>query len=144
MIHFTLRCDRDHQFDGWFRSGTDFDDQAKDRAIACPRCGSTAVAKGLMAPNVAVASSGSAATTGLAASAPSAPGVAEVLRKMRRYVEENADYVGGRFVEEARRIHYNEQEARAIYGEASVEDARELAEEGIEAFPLPRLPEDQN
>lgn len=144
MIHFTLRCDRDHEFDGWFRSGADFDDQAKAGAIACPRCGSTAVAKGLMAPNVAPASEDQAGTTPLAGGKPSAADLVETLRKMRRHVEDNADYVGPRFAEEARRIHYNESEARGIYGEASLEDARALADEGIEAFPMPRLPEDQN
>jgi hypothetical protein len=144
MIHFTLRCDRDHEFDGWFRSGSDFDDQAKSRAIACPRCGSTAVAKGLMAPSVALPSEERGEKKPVAGGAPSAPEMVETLRRMRRYVEDNADYVGGKFAEEARRIHYNESEARGIYGEASLEDARELAEEGIEAFPLPRLPEDQN
>jgi hypothetical protein len=144
MIHFTLRCDRDHEFDGWFRSGSDFDDQAKSRAIACPRCGSTAVAKGLMAPSIAVPSEDRGEKTPVAGGVPSAPEMVETLRRMRRYVEDNADYVGGKFAEEARRIHYNESEARGIYGEASLDDARELAEEGIEAFPLPRLPEDQN
>jgi hypothetical protein len=97
-----------------------------------------------MAPNVAVPSEDRGEKTPVAGGAPSAPEMVETLRKMRRYVEDNADYVGGKFAEEARRIHYNESEARGIYGEASLDDARELAEEGIEAFPLPRLPEDQN
>lgn len=144
MIHFALRCDRDHEFDGWFRSGADFDAQAKKRAIVCPTCGSTAVAKGLMAPTVAVRPEEGSEKAALAGGAPSAPEMIETLRRMRRYVEDNADYVGPRFAEEARRIHYREIEARGIYGEATLEDARDLAEEGIEAFPMPRLPEDQN
>ena len=68
----------------------------------------------------------------------------EMIRKLRTHVEENSEYVGPRFAEEARKIHYEETEARGIYGEASLEDARELTEEGIDVQPLPLLPEEHN
>lgn len=142
MISFTLRCVQDHEFDGWFRSGEDFDTQKGAGAVTCPHCGSTDVEKALMAPNVGTKSNRKTMVP-TAGGAPD-PEVVQTLRKLRQHVEENADYVGPRFAEEARRIHYQETEARGIYGEATLEDARELAEEGIEAYPLPRLPEDSN
>lgn len=142
MIRYSLRCDRDHEFDGWFRSGEDFEEQRKAQAVACPRCGSTKVEKALMAPNIAAKSNKETVVPAAGGTPPAE--ILETLRKLRRHVEENADYVGPRFAEEARRIHYNETEPRGIYGEATLEDARELFEEGIEAYPLPRLPEDTN
>jgi hypothetical protein len=68
----------------------------------------------------------------------------DMVRQMRKHVEENAEYVGGRFAEEARKIHYEETGRRGIYGEASMEDAKSLIEEGITVHPLPMLPEDGN
>ena len=68
----------------------------------------------------------------------------EALKEIRRQVVENAEHVGDRFAEEARKMHYDEVEPRAIYGEATGEEVEALAEEGIEFQPLPSLPEDQN
>jgi hypothetical protein len=79
-----------------------------------------------------------------AAPDPRQKAIRDALKEMRRQVTENADYVGDRFAEEARKMHYNESEPRAIYGEATGEDAKALAEEGIEFQPLPHLPEDGN
>lgn len=141
MIRFALLCDKDHEFDGWFRDSTAFDQQVEAGEVGCPYCGSTKVTKGLMAPNIAVKANRKVAA---AAAAPDATEVVETFRKMREYVQENSDYVGDQFAEEARRIHYDEADARSIYGEASIDDARELNDEGIEVLPLPVLPEDQN
>jgi hypothetical protein len=106
-------------------------------------CGSARIEKQLMAP--AVRNSREVARQRVAA-----PGDArqkkllDAMRQLRRKVEESAEYVGERFSEEARRIHYQEAAERGIYGEATLEEAKALAEEGIEAHPLPRLPEDGN
>jgi len=67
-----------------------------------------------------------------------------MMRELRKSVEANAEYVGDRFADEARKIHYQEAEKRGIYGEASAEAAHALIDEGIEVHPLPRLPEDGN
>ncbi len=66
------------------------------------------------------------------------------LKELRDHITKNASYVGPRFPEEARKIHYGETEHRSIYGEASPEEAKELHEEGIEFHPLPILPGDKN
>ncbi len=141
MIRFALLCDKGHEFDGWFRDNAAFDLQVEAREVGCPYCGSTKISKGLMAPNIAVKSNRKVAA---ATAAPDAAEVVETFRKMRDYVQDNSDYVGDKFAEEARRIHYDEADARSIYGEATVDDARELNEEGIEVLPLPVLPEDRN
>jgi hypothetical protein len=143
MIRFTLRCDRDHEFEAWFRSSADYE---KSKGTACPLCGSEKVEKAPMAPALGrSAKSDDAEKLKLAAAPdPKQKAIREALKEMRRQVTENADYVGDRFAEEARKMHYNESEPRAIYGEATGEDAKALAEEGIEFQPLPRLPEDGN
>jgi hypothetical protein len=95
-----------------------------------------------MAPSVAT--SRKKESVKLAANVPQHQEVAQILKKLRKHLTDNADYVGPKFAEEARRIHYNEVEKRGIYGEASPEEAKALAEEGIEFHPLPVLPEDHN
>ncbi|HUE45076.1 MAG TPA: DUF1178 family protein [Aestuariivirgaceae bacterium] len=143
MIRYGLVCERQHAFESWFRDSAVCDVQLGSGALECPVCGSAKIEKQLMAP--AVRSSREVAKQRVAT-----PGDArqkkllEAMRQLRRKVEDSAEYVGERFPEEARRIHYREADERGIYGEATLEEARALAEEGIEAHPLPRLPEDAN
>ena len=146
MIRYALACGEGHEFEGWFRDSADFDAQAKKSILECPACGSTAVEKRLMAPAVASKKSlaGAPEKLRVAAPDPRQAVLIEALREMRKTVTENADYVGGKFPEEARKIHYRETEPRGIYGEASPDEAKELADEGIEFHPLPVLPEDRN
>jgi len=152
MIKYRLRCERGHEFEGWFRSSGDFDTQATRGLLSCGDCGSARVGKAIMAPNVspsdrrAVAPAGSAqaAAEPQLAAAAMPPELVEMARKIRRHLRDNAENVGPRFAEEARRIHYNESERRGIYGEATPREAVELREEGIEVMPLPPLPSDAN
>jgi hypothetical protein len=129
MILFTLRCASGHEFEGWFRDGDGFEAQQKAGEIACPVCGDTAVEKAVMAPR-------------LARSRETPPPISPAqfraaLLEMRRQVEANCDYVGDRFAEEARRIHYGEIDPHGIYGEATQEESRELADEGIKFGRIP-------
>ena len=125
MILFQLRCGKNHHFDAWFRDNAAFDQQSAASRIACPICGDTGVDKAIMAPRLNKA-------TGQALDAPDvARAMRQALGELRQTVAANCDYVGERFPEEARKIHYGETEARPIYGEASRDEARELAEEGI-------------
>ncbi len=143
MIRYSLACPSGHDFEAWFASSEAFEVQQKKDRIACPVCGSTAVGKALMAPSVST--SRKKDSVRLAANVPDQQQeMAAVLRKLRQHLTENADYVGPKFAEEARRIHYDEAEKRGIYGEASPEEARALVEEGIEFSPLPMLPEEHN
>ncbi|KAA0971621.1 DUF1178 family protein [Aureimonas fodinaquatilis] len=148
MIHFQLRCEpAGHEFDGWFGSSAEFDRQNGLALVECPHCGSTAVTKAIMAP--AVSRRGDSGQAGEAA-APMAMGEgqsAEMLRKLQelaREVRAQSDYVGPKFAEEARRIHFGEAEARGIYGEASAQEVKSLLDDGVPALPLPPLPEDLN
>lgn len=150
MIHYALKCGEGHEFEAWFRDSADFDKRAERAAVACPACGSTTVEKQLMAPAVSspkkkeTAAPAEPETLRVAAPDPRRAELVEALRELRKSVTASADYVGKRFSEEARKIHYKETEPRGIYGEASPEEARGLAEEGIEFHPLPVLPEDRN
>lgn len=155
MIRYTLRCKKGHEFEAWFRSGDDFE---RGVGTACPLCGSKKVEKALMAPAVAKSAKAGRSETDQIGGAPektdkvklaAAPdprltAMREALKEIRRHVVENAEHVGDRFAEEARKMHYDEVEPRAIYGEATSEEAKELIEEGIDFQPLPSLPEDQN
>ena len=143
MIKYRLACDGAHEFEGWFKSGAAYDDQAAKGHISCPHCGSLAVTKAIMAPNVATRA-GLASASDASKEAKAAEQVRALMRQLRAAVEEKADYVGPRFAEEARKIHYEEREPRGVYGEASADEAKALAEEGIPVLPLPRLREDLN
>lgn len=139
MIRFSLHCDKDHEFEGWFSSSKDYDDQAERGLVECPVCGSRQVGKALMAPAVAV--SKEAAARPLAMD----PEKREMMRKLREMVQaikKNSEDVGERFADEARKIHHGEAEVRGIIGKASSDDARSLIEEGIEIAPLPEFPDD--
>lgn len=134
MILYTLRCAKNHQFEAWFKDSAAYDAQFAAKSVTCPACGSAEVEKAIMAPRVgkkkgdAPASRPAAKTVSVD---PRAVAVREQLRELRRQVEENCDYVGPRFAEEARKIHYGETEARGIYGETSDEEAKELSDEGV-------------
>jgi len=143
MIRYTLTCDRDHAFEAWFRSADDFERAVEAGEAACPICGSTDVHKAIMAPSVA-GTKKKGDKVSLASPDPRSAAMRELVKEFRKKVTENADYVGDKFAEEARKIHYNEVEPRGIYGEATHEEAKDLAEEGVGFQPLPTLPEDTN
>lgn len=150
MIRYSLHCRQGHEFEGWFANSGAYDRQAANGEVLCPLCGSPKVTKALMAPNLAGRGRAEPVETKEAAEAPpphDRPGMQrlrELARRVRAHVTANADYVGNRFAEEARKIHNEEVEPRGIYGEATPEDARALTEEGVEYCRLPAVPEDQN
>lgn len=131
MIKYRLICDQEHEFDGWFADGAAFDTQKKEGLLACTVCGSEKVSKAIMAPAVPKKTN---------QQTDEARQIRHMMQKVSTHVEENFDYVGADFAEEARKIHYGEREARDIYGETSLDDAKELLEEGVPVAPLPGLP----
>ncbi len=150
MIKYDLICEKDHEFEAWFRSSEAYDEQQRAGVLSCPFCAGCEVRKAITAPQV-VRTDHERSRRALAPQKHSATlknnktkGFLKAVRELRRHVAENADYVGKAFSEEARRIHYGESQKRNIYGEASVVDARKLDEEGIAIMPLPILPEDRN
>jgi hypothetical protein len=131
VIVYSLKCTDDHVFEAWFKDSHAFDDQAKKGKLTCPICLTHKVEKAPMAPALKGSVSESKPTPAEMRK------VRQFMTGLRKYVEENAEYVGRRFPEEARKIHYGETEERHIYGEASVEEAKELIEEGVDVAPLP-------
>ena len=129
MILFTLRCAAGHEFEGWFRDGDGFEAQQKAGEIACPLCGDAEVEKAVMAPRIGRSRDKTPTV--------SPAQMRAALVELRRQVETNCDYVGERFAEEARRIHHGEADPHGIYGEASADESRELAEEGIAVGRIP-------
>ena len=160
MIHYSLVCHKGHDFESWFASSAAYDKQAKRGLISCPLCGSAKVEKAIMAPRLARKDKSTPIVAPVAESAP-APTPAEAptpvamispqerefrakLKELRDHLTANADNVGKKFPEVARKMHYGEVGHRSIYGEASPREAKELHEEGIEFHPLPVLPEERN
>ncbi len=130
MIVYSLRCKNGHEFEGWFRDSASFDVQAEEGKLSCPTCNSRRVEKAIMAPAVA------ASDRNPALSNPDARKMRQFMTGLRKYVQENAEYVGPKFADEARKIHYGETVDRSIYGETTLEEARELADEGVDVAPL--------
>jgi hypothetical protein len=159
MIRYALRCERDHAFESWFQDSAAFDAQVKRKLVTCPVCNSVKVEKAIMAPRI-VGKKGRETAAPPAPAPEPAPAAAETtptpllmaqerelrvkLKELRDHIVKNADNVGERFPNEARKMHYGEIEHRPIYGEASPEEARSLIDEGVEVSPLPVLPDDRN
>ena len=139
-MKFQLECENEHAFEGWFRSNDDYEKQLKSNLLVCPICGSHKVHKSLMAPSVTTGRSKD--RVALAAGQAAQQQMMAKMMEFAREVKSKADNVGEKFPEEARKIHYGESEARAIYGSASPEDVTELVDEGVEIMPLPDVPEE--
>ena len=150
MILYELNCDRQHSFEAWFKDGATADRQLKRKSVECPSCGSVKVAKALMAPRVGKKGNSGEIAAVEAPAVPSAPApmpapkaaiipaeLRQALLEVRKQIEANADYVGDKFAEEARKIHEGESEARGIYGEATDAEHEELLEDGIEVTRIP-------
>ena len=164
MIRYALKCEQGHTFESWFQNSAAFDKQAKRGLVACPICGSAKVEKAIMAPRLSRSDAEASrpyrvpvpqlpvpqlpvpvpANAPLAVMSPPERELRKKLKELREHITKNADYVGARFPEQARKIHYGEIEHRSIYGEASPDEAKELHEEGIEFHPLPILPDEFN
>ncbi|MBX5180690.1 DUF1178 family protein [Rhizobium lentis] len=142
MIRYSLTCDNAHEFEGWFSESADFDRQVASGFLTCPVCHSAAVSKLLMAPSVSTARKKDERQT-LAMDTMRREAL-EKLKEAVAAVKANSEDVGAKFPEEARKIHYGEADARGIIGQATVDEAQALVEEGIEIAAIPVLPEDVN
>ncbi|WP_333714571.1 DUF1178 family protein [Yoonia sp.] len=129
MIRFHLKCDQDHAFESWFQSGEAYDKLAASGMVSCAMCGSTKISKSMMAPAVST-------STSVTPPKPSAAMLAE----LRKRVESASEYVGSKFVREARDMHDGLVPERPIYGEAKPHEAKKLLEDGIPVLPLPFMP----
>jgi len=158
MIRYSLRCERGHGFESWFQSSAAYEQQEKRGLVNCPSCGSAKVERAIMAPQI-VSKKGRDIAAPTPAPAPATEAAAPAstpllmaqerelrakLKELRDHIVKNADNVGERFPNEARKMHYGDIEHRPIYGEASPDEARALIDEGVEVSPLPVLPEDRN
>lgn len=141
MIRFGLVCENKHEFEAWFRNSAEFENQKAHDLVSCPHCDSHGVEKALMAPAIATREDKKPVALGINEQQKQA---LAKLKELSDKVRQNADYVGDKFAEEARKIHFGETEARGIYGEATTEEAKGLADDGVEFMPLPVVPEDQN
>lgn len=143
MIIYRLVCSSGHEFEGWFANSAMFDEQAAKHALDCPVCGDTDVRKAIMAPALGRSTEQSPAPVAQNGQMDHRK-IRQFMAGYRKFIEANAEYVGPKFPEEARKIHYGETGERHIYGESTLKEARELVEEGIEIAPVPPDPEDLN
>ncbi|ALG89759.1 MAG: DUF1178 family protein [Pseudomonadota bacterium] len=140
MIRYALSCKDGHQFESWFQSAEAFEKLQTGGMVSCAVCGGGGVRKELMAPRIgASVAEPDQPDRKRPLSAPASP-AEQALAEIRRKIEETSDYVGGDFVKEARRMHQGDAPARSIYGEARLEEARKLIDDGVPVAPLPFLP----
>ena len=157
MIRYALICDKGHAFESWFADSAAYDKQVKRKLVSCPHCGSARIEKAIMAPRLATSKRDETpieAPSPTETPAPTAAPVAMLspqerevrakLKELRDHLVKNADHVGPKFPEEARKMHYGEIAHRSIYGEATPDEAKSLAEDGIEFHSLPVLPDERN
>ena len=161
MIRYTLVCERQHNFESWFANSAAYDKQVKRGLVGCPVCGSIKVEKAIMAPRLGrsgkpidmpqappeaplPATAPAEAPAPVAMMSPQEREFRGKLKELRDHLTRNAENVGRKFPEEARKMHYGEIEHRSIFGEASPQEAKDLHEEGIEFHPLPVLPDERN
>lgn len=137
MIAYSLSCSRGHEFDGWFKDSAAYDAQENDGALVCPICGDLKIRKAIMSPSVSKKNASTLPAT-------SADAVRQYTAGLQKFIRHNAEYVGPRFAEEARKIHYGEVDERHIYGESTTSEVKELIDEGIEVAPFPADPEKMN
>ena len=168
MIKYRLVCGQAHEFEGWFQTSHAFDAQSKDGLVSCPICDSRDVRRALMAPNLASPKRQKAARDAMvpmpakptppvasgqkplpakpindAAALAAYGAVLAELRQIQRKIQDECRYVGDDFADEVRKIHYGETEPENIYGQSTVEEYEELADEGIDVTPMPWLPLEQ-
>jgi hypothetical protein len=160
MIRYALVCERKHNFEIWFSDSGDYDKQRKRGLVTCPVCDSRKVEKAIMAPSIARGgkkrgepiaapqpapeAAMPAASENVAMISPQEREIRAKLKELRDHLTQNADNVGRKFPDEARKMHYGETPHRSIYGEASPQEAKDLHDEGIEFHPLPVLPDERN
>ncbi len=151
MIVYDLICDSEHEYESWFRNSAAYDSLRKSRKVACPICGSLKVRKAPMAPRIAksgikdlapppVPDEGQVRVPALSDPEDMASAMTKAvkaIKELQATIEKNFDNVGVKFPEEGRKVHYGEAEARGIYGEATLEEAKELIEEGVEIAAVP-------
>jgi hypothetical protein len=141
VIHYALVCENAHKFEAWFRNAEAYDEQHARGIVTCPVCTSPSVEKALMAPAVSRSNSDKVA---LSIGHPQHAELREALKALRNKVTSEADYVGDKFAQEARKIHFKDVEARGIYGEATRDEVASLLEDGVDFMPLPNLPDEHN
>ena len=132
MIKYSLRCSDGHNFEAWFSSSKAYEDQTQDSLVLCPLCDSREIKKNIMSPNIGKKGNKSNTNNDVKK-------IEVMMKKVRKHVEKNYEYVGEKFPEEARAMHYEEKESKDIYGEYAIEEAKELIEEGIDIHPIPGI-----
>jgi hypothetical protein len=149
VICYDLHCEAGHGFESWFRSSGDYDMQRKRKLVECPVCGSHEVEKQIMAPRLKRTDKAPRAKPAqekapVAMMSPQEAEFRQKLRELKDHVTKNAENVGEKFPELARKMHNEEIERRSIYGEASPEDVKSLLDDEVDIHPLPILPDDRN
>jgi hypothetical protein len=144
VITYNLACAEGHEFEGWFKDCATYDAQEAAGALSCPVCGETRIRRAIMAPAIRTSVTKAKGRRAPAPTppAPDAQTLHQFVSGFRKFIEKHAEYVGPRFPEEARKIHYGETDQRHIYGESTLAEARELIEEGIDVAPMPPDPDD--
>ena len=134
MIKYNLKCNNNHEFESWFSSSSEFDNLSKKNLLECIYCSSKKIDKSIMAPSV---SGFKNKKDDLIEISKNQINEKDALLKLRKYIENNFEYVGKDFSKKVREVYYDKRSNKAIYGTASTEEREELSEEGIDLITIP-------
>ena len=134
MIKYNLKCHNNHEFESWFSNSQEFEKLKKKKLLQCIYCPSIKIIKSIMSPMISVISKKRIDTINLEKNL---RGEKAKLLNIRNYIEKNFEYVGKNFSKEVRDIYYDKKSKRAIYGSATNDERKELAEEGIGFINVP-------
>ena len=133
MIKYNLRCENKHEFESWFSDSNEFERLKKNNLLECIYCNSTKVNKSIMSPRVV----NNKETKSDFISIENLRGKKEALKKLKKFVENNFEFVGDKFASQVREIYYDTSRKKNIYGTTTLEERKELSDEGIELMSIP-------
>jgi len=140
MIRYALDCKNKHKFESWFQSAEAFDKLVNSGLICCSVCGVNKVSKAIMTPNISIKTNNKSnlpkVNNELPLSTPSTK-TEKAIKQFRKHIEKNSENVGSNFASEARKMHIGDVPERSIYGESTIQEAKELIDEGVPVVPLP-------
>ena len=139
MIKYNLKCNKDHEFESWFSNSDEFDKLNKKGLLECIYCSSKQISKSIMAPMVSNSKTNVEQNKIIKNNYRSEK---NKLLKLRKYIENNFDYVGEDLTKKVREFYYDKKSKKGIYGTASPEEREELAEEGIDLISIPWVNKD--
>ena len=139
MIKYNLKCHKDHEFESWFSNSKEFDNLKKKKLLECIFCLSKKIEKSIMSPMLSGTKENNNQNKILNENFQNEK---NKLLKLRKFIENNFEYVGENFSKKVREVYYDKSNKKTIYGTTTQDERKELEEEGIDLFSIPWVSKD--